>query len=418
MSIVYASNILERPNHLNLEFLQDVLENALYITDFYIKSAVFTMGSNVGENYCSQIYRVKIAYELKTDQQSIKEISIIIKSIPLIDGIEFLVDLNVYHKECIFYNYVLPRMEMLLTGRNTKFGPRLYMNLKKPIQTLAFEDLTKLKYELASREKGLDEFHARLVMKKLGEFHAASIALFKKMPEFKSCFKSGMISELSLERDNNTLLRYFGGNLTALIELIENWPNYEEITKKIKKYAVNFKENLLRGSFSSPNDFKVLNHGDLWVNNMLFQYNELREPIDINLVDFQMSVWSSPGIDLNYFFYTSLELNVLQDEYENLIREYYQSLSHSLRKLNHLASPTYQQIRHEVRKHALYGFFANYGVFPTISMEKQYSNDNSLESFQNEEFAQQKLKQMFSSKRLETTMRYTLKQFDQMGILD
>lgn len=143
MSIVYI-NILEQPAHLDLQFLQDVLENALYITDFYIKSAVFTMGSNVGENYCSQIYRVKIAYELITDQENIKEISIIIKSIPLIDGIDFLVDLNVFHKEVIFYKYVLPRMEMLFRRENVKFAPRYVLMLKFSLSHLLYNIIIKL----------------------------------------------------------------------------------------------------------------------------------------------------------------------------------------------------------------------------------------------------------------------------------
>lgn len=49
--------------------------------------------------------------------------------------------------------------------------------MKQPENTLVFEDLDRLDYMMGSRETGLDEAHAGLVMERLAEFHAASMAL-------------------------------------------------------------------------------------------------------------------------------------------------------------------------------------------------------------------------------------------------
>lgn len=227
-----------------------------------------------------------------------------------------------------------------------------------------------------------------------------------------------MLSDNAINKDQGMIIQFFGGNLEALIALIENWPGYEKLTEKIRKYAKDLTNNLKRTGAVDEKSFCVLNHGDLWVNNVLFKYDEQRKPVDINFVDFQMSVWNTPAIDLNYFFYTSLELDVLKNKLDILLKEYHRSLSSTLKELNYIDIPTYQDIYNDFQKRQLYGFFANYGILPIVCQDKELSQDSSLENFNDADFAKQKMQQIFASKRLEATYRYTLQKFDQMGIFD
>lgn len=125
MSISYSADVVPEPKHLDLEFFNDVLENALLRNNFLIQNAEFTMGSSAGENYCSQIYRVKVTFKCSHSSGETTEdsISLIIKSIPQTEATEFLVDLNVFLKEKIVYNNVLPRLEVLFKD-DIIFAPR------------------------------------------------------------------------------------------------------------------------------------------------------------------------------------------------------------------------------------------------------------------------------------------------------
>ena len=58
---------------------------------------------------------------------------------------------------------------------------RLYQSLKKPINTLVFQDLGALGFGLASRELGMDETHAALVLKRLAQFHSISVMVNQKV---------------------------------------------------------------------------------------------------------------------------------------------------------------------------------------------------------------------------------------------
>lgn len=123
MTISYSKDIVAEPKHLDTQFFTDILENALLRNNFEISNINFTMGSSTGENYCSQIYRVKVFYKATTKTGKDGCISVIIKSMPHSEATDFLIDLNVFLKEKIFYNDVLPCLEVLCKD-NVKFAPR------------------------------------------------------------------------------------------------------------------------------------------------------------------------------------------------------------------------------------------------------------------------------------------------------
>ncbi|XP_043662320.1 uncharacterized protein LOC122626213 [Drosophila teissieri] len=415
-SIVFDVDVVAPPSHLDVAFFEEVLETALRTARVQLLSIHIRMGSSTGENYCSQIYRVKVSFK-RTDHPE-QHMAFIVKSIPHLDSVEFIDDLQVYLKEKITYYEVLPRLELLMQCKR-RFGPKLYHCLKQPENSLVFEDLAEKGFVMASRELGLNEEHCQLVMERLAEFHATSMALAVLDPHLFDAYGDGMLSPRGLAKDDGLLMQFFSGNGKELHHLVSTWPGYEGIAAKIGKYMQNQRANLERSQAPQEREVKVLNHGDLWVNNMLFKYDAAQRPQDLILIDFQLSVWGSPGIDLNYFFYTSLTLDVLRHRRTQLLRTYHARLAKTLLDLDMgVPVPSYEQILEEVHRRESYGFFANYGIFPTVSQDKAQTADNNLESFKDADFAKQKVRQMFQSRRLADTLRYTLPHFERAGVLD
>uniref|UniRef100_A0A1A9WZ77 CHK domain-containing protein n=1 Tax=Glossina brevipalpis TaxID=37001 RepID=A0A1A9WZ77_9MUSC len=420
MLIKYDENVLQRPDYLSVDFFQEVTEYVLRSPSPDIKNIDITMASKTGDNYCSLIYRIKILYrDCKDSKESeqLKTISLIIKSMPISKPIDFLLDMKVFLKEKIFYNLMLPLMEFLLDDQR-KFGARLYHCSKNPINTLVFEDLNTLGYRIASREDGFDETHAQLILKRLAEFHAISIIINKKDPMIMKSFNTGLLAKDALEREGNSFFKLIQFTFNALIELTKTIKGYEHITRKLEKYAINLRSRIIECQMPQTDDYQVLNHGDMWVNNLMFNYNEQGKPNDMIFVDYQMSIWGSPGIDLNYFFYTSLPLEMLKSKLKDLSLIYHQNLVATLNRFNYNEIPTYEQIQNEIHKRAAYGFFANHTIYPLISMDKSLSIDCTFENLAHEQFAIKKFQKVFNTPRLKAMYSYTLKQFDEMKVFD
>lgn len=81
--------------------------------------------------------------------------------------------------------------------------------------------------------------------------------------------------------------------------------------------------------------FQVLNHGDTWLNNMMFKSDGENIPIDASLIDFQLSYWASPAADLLMFILTSVADDIKVDHFDDFIDLYHGELVSSLNKLNY-----------------------------------------------------------------------------------
>lgn len=144
---------------------------------------------------------------------------------------------------------------------------------------LVMEDLNQFGYKLANRKERLDLPHAKLVLEKLAKFHAVTSVMESNEPESMKLFmKSAIDSE-----EMTPLTFFFAVSMQETIETVKNTPELQKFLPRLESFNIVEREiNAFRRHDSEK--FRVLNHGDMWLNNVFFSYNEANQPVDSILV--------------------------------------------------------------------------------------------------------------------------------------
>lgn len=409
------------PEFLDAQFFRRALEEGLREAKITISEVDFEWGSNPGENFCSSIYRVLVSFARSTSQEAEQErVSLIVKTINAVtQDTQFLEDAGVFIKELTTYYDVLPLLEVLVNDE--QFGAKCYYTQREPMNIMVLQDLKPEGFNAASRQEGLDWDHSNLLVRKLGKFHATSMVLIKKDPKIISRFRSGMLSHETV-KGSPMFLKLFGSALEQLIKVALKWDGFEHISTKLQSYLNSFEDVTSKmGQPMECDRFRVLNHGDMWTNNFLFAYDDASKPkvpTRAIFVDFQLTFYSSPACDINFFLNSCVQLDVLQNRRSELLDAYYRSLVETLQYLRYDKIPTFEDLTAELRQRELYGFFALYGILPVITMPKELSADNSIETLSDEKASREKFVKAFANEQLQQHLKYGLKRLDDLGVLD
>jgi hypothetical protein len=87
-------------------------------------------------------------------------------------------------------------------------------------------------------------------------------------------------------------------------------------------------------------------------------------------LDFQLTHWTSPAIDLQYFLHTSPSEDLL-DKHGVLVAEYYKNLSETLSALGYQGvQPSLKQIQQQLQKRGMYGVLICCTILPLVLMDR------------------------------------------------
>lgn len=176
---------------------------------------------------------------------------------------------------------------------------------------------------------------------------------------------------------------------------------------------------------NSHEPWKVLCHGDTWVNNLMFN----KSHDQVKLIDLQTMRYTSPVIDILHLLYTSTGAEIRTIYTDKLVRNYQESLITALRSyvpasksfvLPALeATFSYENIRAEYDDRILYGLGIAMWLLPAVTFHPDHIPD--LDTVTMNDFKtknhEKTIAQMLSPD-YHTRMRDTVLEFYRKGYLD
>lgn len=301
---------------LNNKFFEDFLKESS--EDKYLKvvNSNLEIATNKGDNYASVMFRAKITFE-EFNKECNK--NVIVKVMPYSEiSSQVMIKNKLYPRESLVYTEILKETNNLLSSIDdfTKISPRCLKTGDSPTNYLIFEDLRDDGYKMGDRKTGLDFENSLTILRKIAKLHACSAILYERNPSIMDMYLTGSISS---DPDRQDFLIFYKLSAKSVEACVEKWEGFTEIAQKLKGFNERIVKRGIDTYIRDETIFNVLNHNDIWMNNFMFKYSDDSKLEDILLLDYQLSYWGSPGVDLNFFFFGSVESDVREEQFHCLV---------------------------------------------------------------------------------------------------
>uniref|UniRef100_A0AAG5CU21 CHK kinase-like domain-containing protein n=1 Tax=Anopheles atroparvus TaxID=41427 RepID=A0AAG5CU21_ANOAO len=336
---------METPSWRTVEFFREIIDMELPSQDVHVKLIHIGEANSEAAGYMSLIHRVTLDVEVGPSRES-KLLSYIVKekSGETFGGI--LVDmLSVFSKEREVYEHLLPEFERFWRtgGGGVRFGPRMFKATDGQETVIVMEDLNRSHFRMSTRRFGLPMGDVKGILSKLAKFHAASV-LYR---EAGGCFSHRMAHGVIAENTIEAIGRHYEVLYSAFVKSLQERELPPQYLVPLKQIEGRLLKECCRVLHFDAAHLNVLNHGDLWPNNIMFGND------DLLFLDFQTAFYGCFAADILYFFITSAT-EIVCDELMELLRHYHQELVDSLQLLSYSKPiPSYDELFKQVQMHGV-----------------------------------------------------------------
>ncbi|XP_071453807.1 uncharacterized protein [Hetaerina americana] len=362
------------------------------------------------EGVTSFALRIKVNFQLKGDGEASRTASFFVKCTPKYKiQLDVIKATKMFYIEWIFFEKLVPSMLELSSGTVELPLPAFYYtDFEGERGNFYMEDLLEAGYRPPDDSfclNGFDYAHCSLVVKRLGRFHALTMAAERASPRRWT----EMYPELG--KDFVFYEQKAGDPPSPIQGMIDNFiPIMKEFSKNLEGLpkeaeASGALDQVIRGFWTTfcklratpTQGWSVLSHGDFWENNIMFRYERgdegVERPVDVKFFDMQMVKCCHPAVDLVYFVCQTTGRSFREKHFGNLIGEYYAALSETLKVLK--SEPpllSLEEFKAEVMgrflPHGIIGraFFGPVNMIrddPAVSFSGENRTEEGLEDFFN-----------------------------------
>ncbi|KAH8335600.1 hypothetical protein KR074_006955 [Drosophila pseudoananassae] len=378
---------------------------------------------------CTVLLPIRVKVELK--DFTVKKLSFILKAQ---HGSNFqakiMSQLKLFLREHHMYHTVLPKFEELYknAGKNIRFGPRAFkMDHPIGVHYILLEDLKADGYKNAVRSDGFSLKCLKQVLKKLAQFHAASVVYVEKYGVFGNLLTHGVYTKA-----NGPILRELS-DPNAFLTQLRRLRIGERFHKQLAEKEQDLVEEVLKLHTPNSMQFNVLNHGDCWVNNAMFRFDDMGNVEDTALLDYQMVKYGSPvrfytnvifvyiqfhnsypfqANDLYYTILSSAERDIRLAKFDTMVQYYFYYLLDSLKLLNCQSPlPKLQDIQDGLSKNGLAAYVVVSRVMP-ISLMNQFEDEV------NDDYASKMKCSMYTNRKYIQAVKEILPWMEERALLD
>lgn len=153
-------------------------------------------------------------------------------------------------------------------------------------------------------------------------------------------------------------------------------------------------------------EFNVINHGDCWINNLLFKFDTDGNLKDMKFVDFQLPKYGHPSTDLLNFLMSSVHIDYKLTHFDYFIKYYHDQLIEHLQLLKYKDRlPTLRELHMQLYKYGIWAITASVMVLPIVLL------DQSEESMEYKS-------QLYTNVRYKENIEQIMPWLDNRGLLD
>ncbi|KAF4533014.1 hypothetical protein B566_EDAN000705 [Ephemera danica] len=341
--------------------LRGVLVNVLAREGLQLERHEVTEECRPGDDYLGDVLRVSTTFSSHNPPKHF-----IFKRPPHKDDARLL---KFFRNEATFYQDLLPKLEEFKTQFDSAPAFAIPRRYHIASDVIVLEDLMPLGFRMSTRTTFLDLHHCVLVLEEMGRFHAVSLAMKTLQPDKISLFRN-TVQETVFCKAEEKYAKTEEACENALLMLMRRYPESEYVDV-LKEFTRNFFVNMTK-LVSSDSRLRVINHGNCWANNLMFQYDELQgRPVHVRWFDFQLSRYASAACDLSYFIYNCTTQTTRDEQWEELMTAYLAEFNETL-ALVHL--PLSQISRGQLDEEM--ANFAAFGVGMAILLQQPLAVNN------------------------------------------